>query len=84
MTRHGFCSILRKNTAFCAYSVRVKYWCAVNSNLVYFICDVIELATALECQRQLLMSTISNLGGRKSLEIALNTADSKFQRKTFF
>ena len=30
---------------------------------------VIELATALECQKQLLMSSISNLGGRKSLLI---------------
>ena len=66
-TRHGFCSILGKNTAFCVYSVHVKYWCATNSNLAYFI----ELTTALECQEQLLMSSISNLGGRESLEIAV-------------
>ena len=45
----------------------MKYWCAANSNLVYFI----ELSTALECQKQLLMSSISNLGGRESLEIAV-------------
>ena len=36
-----------------------------------FICDVIELTTALECQKQLLMSGISNLGGHESLEIAV-------------
>ena len=66
-TRHDFCSILGENTAFCVYSVHVKYWCAVNSNLAYFI----ELTTALECQKQLLMSSISNLGGRESLEIAV-------------
>ena len=66
-TRHGFCSILEKNTAFCVYSVQVKYWCAANSNLAYFI----ELTTALECQKQLLMSSISNLGGRESVEIAV-------------
>ena len=71
-TRHGFCSILGKNTAFCVYSVHVKYWCATNSNLAYFI----ELTTALECQKQLLMSSISNLGGRESLEIAVNLIDS--------
>ena len=46
----------------------MKYWCATNSNLAYFI----ELTTALECQKQLLMSSISNLGGRESLEIAVN------------
>ena len=40
---------------------------AANSNLAYFI----ELTTALECQKQLLMSSISNLGGRESLEIAV-------------
>ena len=45
----------------------MKYWCAANSNLTYFI----ELTTALECQKQLLMSSISNLGGRESLEIAV-------------
>ena len=45
----------------------MKYWCAANSNLAYFI----ELTTALECQKQLLMSSISNLGGRESLEIAV-------------
>ena len=39
---------------------------------VFCICDVIELATALECQKQLLMSSISNLGRRESLEIAVN------------
>ena len=26
-----------ENTAFCVYSVHVKYWCAANSNLAYFI-----------------------------------------------
>ena len=36
----------------------------------HFICDVIELTTALECQKQLLILTISNLGGWESLEIA--------------
>ena len=36
-----------------------------------FICDVIELTTALECQQQLFMSGISNLGGRESPEIAV-------------
>ena len=45
----------------------MKYWCAANSNLAYFI----ELTTALDCQEQLLMSSISNLGGRESLEIAV-------------
>ena len=70
-TRHGFCSILEKNTAFCVYSVHVKYWCATNSNLAYFT----ELTTALECQKQLLMSSISNLGGRESLEIAVTSLD---------
>ena len=39
---------------------------------VFCICDVIELTTALECQKQLLMSSISNLGRRESLEIAVN------------
>ena len=67
---HGFCSILEKNTAFCVYSVHVKSWCAANSNLGYFI----ELTTALECHKQLLMSSISNLGGRESLEIAVTGA----------
>ena len=38
-------------------------FCAANSN--------IELATALKCQKQLLMLSISNLGGRESLEIAV-------------
>ena len=46
----------------------MKYWCAANSNLACFI----ELTTALECQKQLLMSSISNLGGRESVEIAVN------------
>ena len=63
----GFCSILGKNTAFCVYSVHVKSWCAANSNLAYSI----ELTIALECQKQLLMSSISNLGGYESLEIAV-------------
>ena len=49
------------------YSVHVKYWFAANSNLACFT----ELTTALECQKQLLMSSISNLGGRESLEIAV-------------
>ena len=56
--RHGFCSIWGENTAFCVYLVHVKYWCAANSNLAYFN----ELTTTLECQKQLLMSSISNLG----------------------
>ena len=56
-----------KYCILCLYSVHVKYWCDANSNLVYFI----ELTTALECQKQLLMSSISNLGGRESLEIAV-------------
>ena len=51
------------------YSVHVKYCSAANLNLANFI----QLTTALECQKQLLMSSISNLGGRKSLEIAVNT-----------
>ena len=58
-----------KNTAFCVYSVHVKYQCTANSNLAYFT----KLTTAHECQKQLLMSSISNLGGRESLEIAVNT-----------
>ena len=34
--------------------------------------SLIELATPLlECQKQLLMSSISNLGGRESLEVAV-------------
>ena len=37
------------------------------------ICDVIELTTALKSQKQLLMPSISNLGGRESLEIDVNT-----------
>ena len=45
----------------------MKYWCEANSNLAYFI----ELTTALDCRKQLLMSSISNLGGRESLEIAV-------------
>ena len=45
----------------------MKYWCAANLNLVYFI----ELTTALECQKQLLMSSILNLCGRESLENAV-------------
>ena len=36
-----------------------------------FLFDGIELATALECQKQLLMSGISNSSGRESLEIAV-------------
>ena len=81
-TRHGFCSVWGKNIAFCVYSVHVKNWCAANSNLAYFI----ELTTALECQKQLLMSSISNLGGRESLEIAVNEKyeNIKFQQKLIF
>ena len=44
-----------------------------------FICDVIELTTALECQKQLLMSSISNLGGRESLEIAVPAQSNRFK-----
>ena len=47
-----------------------------------FICDAIELATALKCQKQLLMSSISNLGGRESLEIAVKA--KKLERKHVF
>ena len=65
--RNGFCSILGKNTAFCVYSVHMKYWCPANSNLAYFI----EFTTTLESQKQLLMSSILNLGGRESREIAV-------------
>ena len=67
-TRHGFCSVLGENTAFCVYLVHEKYWCAANSNLAHFI----ELTTTLECQKQLLMSSISNLGGRESREIPVS------------
>ena len=35
-TRHGFCSILGKNTTFCVCSVYLKYWCAANSNLAWY------------------------------------------------
>ena len=45
-------------------ALRIRIW-------LISICDVIELTTALECQKQLLMSSISNLGGRESLEIAV-------------
>ena len=45
----------------------MKYCCTANSNLAYFG----ELTTALECPKQLLMSSISNLSGRESLEIAV-------------
>ena len=45
----------------------MKYRCTANSNFAYFI----KLTTALECQKQLLMSSISNLGGRESLETAV-------------
>ena len=64
-----FCSspVLGRKLLFCVYLVHVKYWCAANSNLAYFI----ELTTTLECQKQLLMSSISNLGGRESREIAV-------------
>ena len=57
-----------KITTYCVYLVNVKYWCAANSNLAYFI----ELTTTTECQKQLFMSSISNLGGRESREIAVS------------
>ena len=79
-TRHGFCSILGKNAAFCVYSVHVKYWCAANSNLAYFI----ELTTALECQNQLLMSSISNLVCRESLEIAVTLCSNCHAHSTSY
>ena len=41
--------------------------------MAYFI----ELTSALECQKQLLMSSISNLGGRESLKIAVTTKSKK-------
>ena len=46
--------------------LRIQIWRIV-------ICDVIELIgdRTLERQKQLLMSSISNLGGRESLEIAV-------------
>ena len=50
----------------------MKYWCATNSTLAYFI----ELTTVVECQKQLLMSSISNLGGRESLEIAVSEPET--------
>ena len=46
---------------------RAGFATAANSNFAYFI----KLTTALECQKQLLMSSISNLGGRESLETAV-------------
>ena len=49
-------------------SSKILVNCEINSNFAYFI----KLTTALECQKQLLMSSISNLGGRESLEIAVN------------
>ena len=48
--------------------------------------DVIELATALKRQKQLLMSSISNLGGRESLQIAVNNfewVNSRVQKGFF-
>ena len=45
--------------------LRIRIWRIV-------ICDAIEWATALKCQKQLMMSSILNLGGRESLEIAVN------------
>ena len=36
-----------------------------------FICDIIELTTAPNCQKTIIVSSISNLGGRESLEIAV-------------
>ena len=56
----------------------MKYWCAANSNLAYFI----ELTTTLERQKQLLMSNISNLGGRESREIAVMHQDSALREDT--
>ena len=44
-----------------------------------FICDVIKLATALECQKQLFISGISNSSGRESLEIAVINVVEKFK-----
>ena len=47
-----------------------------------FICDIIiELSTALKCQKQLLMSSISNLGSRESPEIALTLSLFKAQKR---
>ena len=51
----------------------MTYWCTANSNLAYFI----ELTTAFECQKQLLMSSIPNLGGRESLAIAVTAKISE-------
>ena len=46
-----------------------------------FICDIIiELSTALKCQKQLLISSISNLGSRESPEIALTLSLFKAQQ----
>ena len=47
-----------------------------------FLFDVIELATALECQKQLLTFSISNLSGRESLEIAVKEQKKKQYRTT--
>ena len=47
--------------------------------MAYFI----ELTTALECQKQLVMSSISNLGGRESLEIAVKSLARKLNLSTY-
>ena len=49
----------------------VNFSCAVIWIWHIFTCGVIELATALECQKQLLVSSISNLDARVSLEIGI-------------
>ena len=66
-TRHGFCSILGKILHFVSTQfgvLRIRIW-------RIFICDVSKFAAALKCQKQLLTSSILNLGGRESLEIAV-------------
>ena len=74
-TRYGFCSILGENTAFCVYLVHMKY-CVLQIRIWRIL-----LTTTLECQKQLLMSSISNLGGRESREIAVIPI-FKFYNKT--
>ena len=53
--------------------LQIRIWlCLFN-----MLCDIIELSTALKCQKQLLMSSISNLGGRESLEVAVRHVNTK-------
>ena len=60
----GFCLFLGKMWQYGLCKIFVCY--------KFKFDDVIELATALKCQKQLLMPSILNLGGRGSLKIAVN------------